>query len=260
VRFGCCAGVDKVAAVAEAGCDYIELPVSATVAPLEGPEKFSDAQAALGAAPITAEVFNLFIPGEVKVVGPEADGSRVERYVSTACRRVSALGGRIIVFGSGGARRRPDGFPVDKAMEQMQGLLALAGEAAQKNGIRIAVEPLRQAETNVVNSVTEGDELVRRVKHPGVALLADLYHMAAQDEPMTVLSGVADRLIHVHLAEPPDRTAPGVTGYDFRPFFRALLEAGYSGRISIECRWQDFEAELPEALAVLRSQWAAVAS
>jgi sugar phosphate isomerase/epimerase len=32
----------------------------------------------------------------------------------------------------------------------------------------------------------------------------------------------------------PSRKAPGLEPYDFVPFFRALLAAGYDGRVSIE--------------------------
>ncbi len=258
VHFGCCAGLDKLEVIAQAGFDYIEPSVNGTVAPLEGPEKLEEARQLLAGARIGPEAFNLFVPGSVRLVGPEVQWETVTRYVTTACERVSELGGRIIVFGSGGARRRPDEFPQARAREQLERFLKLAGDAAQEAGVQIAIEPLRQAETNVVNTVAEAFELAKDVKHPGVHVLADLYHMAAEEESFDVLSGVGGRLIHVHLAEPPDRTAPGTIAYDFRPFLRALAQIGYRGRVSVECRWEDFPSQLPRALAVLRQQWAEV--
>lgn len=259
MRFGCCAGLDRLTAVAKAGYDYIEPGLRGTVAPLEGLEKFEEARRLLAGAPITPEAFNLFVPGSLNLVGPEVEGEKVERYVTSACERVSALGGRIIVFGSGGARRRPDDFPEEETRSQLEHFLRLAGDAAQQAGLQIAVEPLSQAETNTINTVAEGLDLALSLKHPGVHVLADLYHMAAEGESYDVLERTEGRLIHVHLAEPPDRTAPGAVGYDFRPFFAALSEGGYRGRISVECRWQDFESELPRALEVLRSHWDDVA-
>lgn len=259
MRFGCCAGLDKLEAVGQAGFDYIEPPVNGTVAPLEGPEKLEEARQLLAGARIGPEAFNLFVPGSVKLVGPDVDWHTVTRYVTTACERVSALGGRIIVFGSGGARRRPDDFPEAEVKEQLTEFLTLAGESAQQAGVQIAVEALRRAETNVINSVGGAHQLAGAVKHPGVQVLADLYHMAAEGESFDVLGALGGQLVHVHLAEPPERAAPGVTGYDFRPFFRALAGAGYRGRVSVECRWEDFDRQLPQALAVLRQQWAEVA-
>ena len=157
------------------------------------------------------------------------------------------------------ARRRPDDFPEERTRSQLEHFLRLAGDAAQQAGLQIAIEPLNQAETNTINTVAEGLDLALSVKHPGVHVLADLYHMAAEGESYDVLQGIGGRLIHVHLAEPPDRTAPGAVGYDFRPFFGALSEGGYRGRISVECRWQDSESELPRALEVLRTHWDDVA-
>ena len=255
MRFGCCAGLDRLEAVAEAGYDYIEPGVSSTVTPLEGPEKLAEARRLLSNASVAPEVFNLFVPGSVPVVGPEVDWDSVEQYVRLACERVSELGGRVIVFGSGGARRQPAGFPGTEIRTQLERFLRLAGTAAQECGVQIAIEPLNQGETNTINTVAEAIDLAQAVSHPGIHVLADLYHMAAENEPFDILKSVAGRLIHVHLAEPPDRTAPGTTGYDFRPFFRALCEAGYRGRISVECRWQDFDNELLQALEVLRNQW-----
>jgi hypothetical protein len=40
-------------------------------------------------------------------------------YVAKAFDRVARLGVRIVVFGSGGARRVPEGYPRDDAVRQM---------------------------------------------------------------------------------------------------------------------------------------------
>ena len=53
-----------------------------------------------------------------------------------------------------------------------------------------------------------------------------------------------------------ERTAPGRKGDDFRPYLRALRDIGYDGMISIECRWEDFAAELPRAIRTLREHGA----
>ena len=53
----------------------------------------------------------MFVPAEVRLTGPEVDWAQVEGYLETAIGRVAALGGQAIVFGSGGARRVPDGSP-----------------------------------------------------------------------------------------------------------------------------------------------------
>ena len=61
-------------------------------------------------------------------------------------------------------------------------------------------------------------------------------------------------LAHAHCAEADGRGPLGAKGEDQRPYFRAMKDAGYDGRISIEANWRDFERQLPAALAELRRQ------
>ncbi|GEM_PF-4321717 len=42
------------------------------------------------------------------------------------------------------------------------------------------------------------------------------------------------------------------------PYFRALASIGYTGRLSIECGWDDLAAQLPRAVATLREQMAQI--
>ena len=65
---------------------------------------------------------------------------------------------------------------------------------------------------------------------------------------------MGDYIHHVHVAD-TERKAPGTGEFDFDGFFGALKEAGYDGRISIECRWDDFDTEAPKALEFLKAKW-----
>jgi sugar phosphate isomerase/epimerase len=53
---------------------------------------------------------------------------------------------------------------------------------AEKYGVTIAVEPLNSGETNFINSLAEGVEIVDAVKSPRMKLLCDIYHMLKEDE------------------------------------------------------------------------------
>src|SRR5262249_25937777 len=52
----------------------------------------------------------LFLPATLKVTGPAIDRDRQHAYVEKAFDRLARLGVEVVVFGSGGARRVPDGF------------------------------------------------------------------------------------------------------------------------------------------------------
>ena len=62
--------------------------------------------------------FNIFIPGELKIVGPEVNESAILTYVDEVFQRCKAAGVSRIIWGSGGSRRVPDGFDHTTAKEQ----------------------------------------------------------------------------------------------------------------------------------------------
>lgn len=250
MRFGCCAGLEQIETVRDAGYDYVELAVGA-VKPEQPDSEFEAIREALEESGICPEAWNCLLPGKMKVVGPEVDSYRIERYLRTAFARIEELRGEVVVFGSGAARMVPDGFPMDEANDQLIEFLTLAGQVGGAHGITIAVEPLNHRETNVLNSVRAGAEIVRAVSHPFVKLLVDLYHVQCQDEPLTDIAVGQGEFVHAHTAD-TDRFYPGSGSYPNREFIKALRAAGYDDRLSVECVWRDFDSECAKALDYLR--------
>ena len=251
MQFGICLPIADAGIAHAAGFDFVE-PTVRSLSPLD--PDFDMIRAPFDCAPLPTPVFNVFVPTEIPLTGPEVDWERVENYLEAATGRVAALGGEAIVFGSGGARRVPDGFPREEANRQLVRFLRLAGGTAERNDITIVIEPLNSRESNIVNSVVEGMELAQAADHPRVRLLADLYHMMEDDEPLENVTTCAEWLDHVHVAD-TTRGAPGEGDYPYGEFFRRLHEGGYSGRISIECRWDDLAAQAGPAVRFLRRMW-----
>jgi len=250
MRFGCCVGLDKAEIIQEAGYDYVELPVSTVKAELPDSE-FEPILEQVRGLSIVPEAWNCLLPGDMKVTGPEVDKYRVERYLRTAFERIEELGGQIVVFGSGGARNVPEDFPRDEAWNQLVEFVSLAGQIAGTHGITIAIEPLNTKESNIINSVAEALELARAADHPFVRVLADLYHMQEENEPLEHIVDAGAYLVHTHTAD-TGRFYPGSGSYPNREFLERLYAVDYNGRMSVECRWNDFEAECKKALEFLR--------
>ncbi len=108
MKFGVCTSIDNAETACAAGFDFVE-PTVRSLCPQE--PDFDAIRAPFDSAPLPTPVFNMFVPAEVRLTGPEVDWAQVEGYLETAIGRVAALGGQAIVFGSGGARRVPDGSP-----------------------------------------------------------------------------------------------------------------------------------------------------
>lgn len=248
--FGCCASIDKAESVKRAGFDYLEATVTSLI-PDEDDNKFAPVLKQYQDSPVPVAAFNVFLPRDLKVVGPDIDQARLERYVSRALARIQAVGATIAVFGSGGSRSVPEGFSRSQATDQIVEFLQLVADAAEQTDVTIAIEPLNRKESNIINSVAEGVEIAKRVNRPSIQVLADFYHMDEDDEPLDAISEYKEWLAHIHVAD-TGRLAPGTGSYPYATFVDQLRQADYQGMVSVECRWNDFEPEATAAAQYLR--------
>lgn len=251
MRLGCCVPRERIAAAREAGFAFAELAVTDNLQPLVEEAAWQPARREILSAGLPVEAANVFFPGDWRLLGPAVDPSATRAYIETAVRRAAEIGIAVMVFGSGRARAIPEGLPRAKALEQLRAVLDMMDEAGARHGVTIAFEPLRKAETNLVHTVAEALEIVRPLELARVGVLADFYHMDEEGEPFDNLLGAGDLLRHVHVAD-TDRLAPGTGKYDYAAFFARLRRIGYSGRISVECRWVDWERESRPAVAFLQ--------
>ncbi|HVF10495.1 MAG TPA: sugar phosphate isomerase/epimerase family protein [Abditibacteriaceae bacterium] len=245
----------------EAGADYIEFPVGA-VMPEGGEAEFEKLRATLESMPLRVEAFNSFIPATHRITGPDVDVPRVLEYCRTALGRCKALGGAVVVLGSAGARKVPDGFAKNTAEQQFVEFCGALEPVAAEAGVTITVEPLNSKEDNLILSVEHGARLVDSIAQPHIQLLADLYHMIEEAEPVANVAAAGSRLRHTHVAD-LGRAAPGYAEHgeaDFTGFFRSLRQAGYdrldAPRCSFEGRFDDLAAQAGPLLALLRRRWA----
>ena len=238
--------------VRDAGYEYLELN-TAEIALLTDAE-FETAYEMIRQVGLEVPVTNVFVPGHIKLVGPEVDAAVQDAYLRVAYQRLHRLGVTYLVFGSAGARRIPDGFPREEAWEQLAAFSRRAAEKAGEYDIMILIEPLRRQETNFINTTAEGFELVRAVGHPNFQLMIDFYHLAVENEDPDIVLEVADYLHHIHVANPNGRVFP--LDWDEHPyyeaFFRNLREIGYDKRVSVEARFDDFHAESRRSIQMMR--------
>lgn len=252
MRFGWCAGIGQASALAEAGYDYIELSVAGDLVPEEDEPVWREKRKLIEAMPLLPEAFNSFVRTG-KIVGPEADTLRLQHYVETALARAAQVGGKIVVFGSGGARQIPEGFDAAIARRQLNDFLTYCAESSDRTGVTVVIEPLESAECNFINRVSEGADLARKLNRSGVRALADTWHMERESEPLEAIMSAAEVLAHVHTAD-THRDAPGTGHYDHTALFDTLRAAHYDGRLSVECNAprETFPFQAARSLAYLK--------
>jgi sugar phosphate isomerase/epimerase len=237
-------------------CDFIEGHVVNFLLPEAPDADFAPHAAALSSCGFPMPAANVLLPAALKCSGPDIDYARLDRYAHTVFRRAKEIGMNLIVFGSAGARMVPPGFSLSQGFEQYVDILRQFAPLAQEQGVTIVVEPLNRGECNLVNTILEGAEAVRRANSPAVKLLVDIFHMLRNDESPDDIVKVGSLIRHAHVAENKDRAAPGTHGENFRPYLRALKRAGYNDRLALEPIWTDLPNQLPGALTELRRQLA----
>ena len=228
-------------AIIGAGFDYAETGVGMVMSMSEA--EFKEAVS----MKLPIKTANSFIPPEYKIVADGAcgAGAPLYEYVDTALYRMAALGIEVVVFGSGAARRIPEGMPVDEGREYILKFLSMCADIGERCGVTVAIEPLRASECNAINLTTTGEMMASRVGRERVSYIADAFHMFHGGEPADALLRAKTLPVHIHVSEPPDRTYPGKHGGEYiAAFAEALKKTSYRGRVSVECGFSDFAREV----------------
>ncbi|WP_231735355.1 sugar phosphate isomerase/epimerase family protein [Gracilibacillus massiliensis] len=244
IKIGVCGSIEDAVLVKEAGYDFLECTVVSLVP--DNDQDFEKLYEKYKQSPIPIETCNILLPGHLRVTGPNVDFVQLETYINKALYRVNAIGADTVVFGSGGARSYPDGFSKEEAEKQIIQFLKMVAGVAEPLGITIVIEPLNQKESNIITSVPEAIALAEKVNRPSIQVLADLYHMMEEAEPIENIKPAGHLLQHVHVAD-SSRLAPGTGDYPYDYLREQLKSIGYDKRISIECDWQDFSIEVKQA-------------
>lgn len=257
MKIGVCLSAfdDKIERFPELGADYIEINLTQL-----SEHSFSDIEerkkllSSLGAECYSA---NCFFPGDIRLTGESVDYPRITGYIEDVFAKAAILGLKTAVFGSGRARAVSDGFPRERAREQLIYLCSdIIAPAAEKYGIVCCIEPLRHQETNVFNTCTETAGFIREVNSQNIRLLVDLYHMDMEGEPREALLAQGDILRHAHIASAKNGRnipQPG-DSEDYSEFFSILKTIGYQGGISLEGgAGEDFFGRVRSSIAYLRT-------
>lgn len=250
-EYGVIVPKDRAIIALAAGADYVEPTIigNLVIADGEGWVRNPD-----WPGPERSPSFAILFPGDLKISDPNFAAERVTAYLEAALPIIAsaALPGAKIVFGSGGARTIPEGVDVAAGRARFAEVVAEARDIAQRNDLRIILEPLNRKEANLLNSLDETVAFLDEFGIDGVPVVADLYHIMLEHEPFSVVQSLGDRIGHAHIAD-SGRTPPGQGDWPLAAFITALRDGGYSGPISIECTFTDFEPELGAALEHLRA-------
>ena len=127
-----------------------------------------------------------------------------------------------------------DGISKEQAIGWLRNALNELGEYARRYHVPLIYEPLNRYETNLVNSVSAGVELMTSLQTDNVRLLADLFHMNIEESDVATALKLGGKWIgHIHFVDSNRRPA-GCGHMNYAPIIAALKEMNYSGYLSAE--------------------------
>jgi sugar phosphate isomerase/epimerase len=141
-------------------------------------------------------------------------------------------------------------------------LVELANHA-QEAGVQLWVESVNHYETHLLNTLADSASLVAPFSHPNLGIVADLFHMALEEEDLSAaILENAQFIGHVHLAD-NNRRLPGLGRTDFKQALGTLSKINYAGWLALECdqpgenqvnsSW--YMKHLPESLSLIRQSY-----
>lgn len=145
---------------------------------------------------------------------------------------------------------------VEFLAEQMHQLAERAG----RRGLRVGYEALAWAPQ--INRFGQAWQVVQRANHPHLGLVLDSFHtLALRDDPLPIAQIPGDKIFYVQLADAPwvkldvlshsrhYRCFPGQGEFEMAKFTAAVLDAGYTGPLSLEIFNDEFRAAPARATA-----------
>ena len=239
-----------------AGFDYVELGTTELTALSDA--DFERGCRAVKAVGIPTPNANLFLPGSLKLTGPEAATPEQQMaYVTKAFTRLERLGVEDPVLRQ--RRRAPGAGRVlkDEAFAQLVAFGKRIAPEAKAHGITVVIEPLRRQETNIINTAAEGfdaGEGDRPSELRAAGRLLPSGQRAGGSRIILEAAGPHPASAHGQSAGP--RVSAAWDEFDYAPFFANLRTIGYAGRMSIEASSPDVPAQAPKSIELLRRAFA----
>ena len=231
MKLGVCGSLGTAETIKKCGFDFVEENFSRLAAMTDG--EFSDYAAGYEKLGVPVLSTNGFLPGGYVIYDKTPDETR--EYAARGMARAASLGVKTVVIGSGAQRNIPDGADREAFEAKFVSFVATVADVAEKYGIKVVVEPLARAETNLVNLVSESVAVAKRTGKKNVGAMVDFFHFFINgDDGLGCAEGL---LFHAHLARAnADRLMPtDKTEIPTLEKWAAMLRGiGYRGDLSLE--------------------------
>jgi len=134
-----------------------------------------------------------------------------------------------------------------RAVESLQEAAAIAAD----NEVKLGLEPLNRFETDLVNTVDQGLDMVRDIDRPNVGLLLDTFHMNIEEKDIpSAVRRAGGHIVEFHACS-SDRGTPGEDHLPWPTIVSALRDVDFRGPVVIEAFTPAIK-EIARAVAIWR--------
>lgn len=218
--------------VAALGFDYVEIPLDALAALPEGDFRaFVDY---VEGQRIRVGACSHMLPDDLPVTGQNVNATALHGYLKHAFARAQRLGVKVIALDGAASRAVPTDGDFPFAWRQLGNFLRLLQGHAHECSLTVALLPLRKADCNLLNLVSEATLIAGLLQLDNIAVAAHWGHMALASEPLSSLRRAAPLLQHVYVENALTRALPRPgDGEDYARLIETLEDIGYTGGVTL---------------------------
>ena len=249
---------DRPPAQIAPGFDLAEIPNSIHMIPLESNAKWAIRKAEILSWKLPpTTISSHWFGGGLVATGPNADKDLITFWIDRSFNRLAEIGVRSVgCYGS--HFPVPEGYSRTKATDQAVAYVNLMADAAEKRGMRIALEPMAD-KNSVFPRYLDGLAFAKRIDRPEVRVMADLNYFLKLDQPLSDIAVDPTYCIHVHMAGVQGQPGIGDMVDTHTRLFQTLKDAGYTDSVTCACPWvssdtgpMDFGKETARTLAYMQ--------
>ncbi len=145
----------------------------------------------------------------------------------------SKLNSMVII---GGIRGKLVESTENRKLQETEGKTALIEclKYAENKNVILLIEPINRYETNLINTLQEGVDLIDELGADNLKLLPDTFHMNIEEGSIEeILIKTKSYIGYMHFAD-SNRCAPGSGHINFESIISTLVNINYKGAIGVE--------------------------
>ncbi len=244
--YSVCGKLADYPAIVAAGYDYIELNANDFLIPEENKSVFQKNVKQIKQDNVKVISCVDFIPDHMPMVGSEPKHDEIIARAKIVFNRARTAGVEYMVFNS----HVPDGFDRKEATSQFITICKRLGDLAKRDKLTVIIEPFGNGDSELINSLQDGVEIIKEIDNDNIRLLCDISHMMRNNELAEEIVKYGSYIRHCRVDISPEARTDNFTAY-----FNALRQINFRGCVSVNNKQGKFDEHLATALQHIRQQF-----